>query len=89
MDKSRSIVFEKPTPNVGTASSDDLLQAMQTTMANLEPVVNMDGAKNFADLTALLKVAKMDDILSAFQEIKNGNRFDDTEVAVYVTFKLK
>lgn len=89
MDKTRSIVFEKPTPIIGSASSDDLLKAIQMAMANLEPVVDMDGAKHFADLTALLKVAKMDDILSVFHEIKDGNRFDDKEVAVYVTFKLK
>lgn len=66
------------------ANADALIAATRLAMNNIEPVVSMDGAKNFADLTALLKVAKKDDILAAYQQVKNGAAFTDTELAEYV-----
>lgn len=41
-------------------------------MADLEPVVEMNGAQHYMDLVALLGVAKKDDILSAYEQIKSS-----------------
>lgn len=55
-----------------SVNADGLVNALQSAMSNLEPVVEMDGAKDYANLIELLKVANKDDILSAYQQIK-GN----------------
>lgn len=84
LKKARSIVLEQPTSVVKSEiSADDLVEATKLAMQNLEPVVEMDGAKYYADLVSLLKVAQKDDILNAFEQIKNG-RLDSSEIAQYV-----
>lgn len=67
-----------------SANADTLVAATQLAMYNLEPVVDVDGAKSFADLIELLKVANKDDILSAYQQVNSGTGFDDSELAEYV-----
>lgn len=62
---------------------EELIKAIQLTMNNLEPIVDMDGAKYFADFIELLKVANKDDILSAFQLIKSSSAFENTEATEY------
>lgn len=84
MDQSRSIVFEKPTSTILSANADTLLAATQSALNNLEPVVDMDGAKSYADLIALLKVASKDDILATYQQVKSGTGFGDATFAEYV-----
>lgn len=69
---------------VGPTDPDALVEATQLAVQNLEPVVEMDGAQSFSNLMELLKVAKKDDIISAFQQIKSGTGFDDAEMAKYV-----
>ncbi|VVC28237.1 Vitellinogen, open beta-sheet,von Willebrand factor, type D domain,Lipid transport protein, N- [Cinara cedri] len=80
LKKARSIVFEKPSSSVEPANSDDLVVALQSVMQNLEPVVEMDGAKSYADLISLLKTAKKKDILDAFDQI-NNDLFYNPEMA--------
>lgn len=78
-------MFEKPTAKIGTADADALIAATKLALKNLEPIVDMDGAKSFSDLIQLLKVANKGDILSAFQMIMSGSSgYDDIEVAEYV-----
>ncbi|XP_060861024.1 apolipophorins isoform X2 [Metopolophium dirhodum] len=81
LSKSRSIMFEKPTGIIGSADADALVAATQSALTKLEPIVAMDGADSFAALVQLLKVAKKDDILSAFEQIMSGSsEYENTEV---------
>lgn len=73
---------------VGLTDSDTLVEATQLAVQNLEPTVEIDGAKIFSNLIELLKVAKKDDIISGFQKIKSGTGFDDVEMAKYV-YKMR
>jgi hypothetical protein len=83
-------MFENPTAMIGSADADALIDATKLALTKLEPIVDMDGANSFSNLIQLLKVAKKDDILSAFQMIKSGNvGFEDTNVAEYVDKILK
>lgn len=82
--KRRSIIFETPKPTVGSVDVDALVSAINLAITNLEPVVDIRGADSFANLVALFKVAKKDDIFSAYQQINNENRFDDPNVVEYV-----
>lgn len=70
-------------------STDELVEATQLATINVEPIVEMDGAKYFANLISLLKVAKKDDILVAFSQIKSGSGVDDSDVAKFVDKTLK
>jgi len=83
-----SIGFETPPTIAGPANADALVAATQLAMTNLDPTIDMDGAKCFADLIALLKVAKKDDILSAFRTIESGTAFENKETAQYVSIKI-
>lgn len=89
LSKSRSIMFEKPTGLIGLADAGTLVAATQSALTKLEPIVDMDGADRFAVLVQLLKVAKKDDILSAFQQIMSGSGNEDTEVPEYVDKIIK
>ncbi|CAH1725498.1 unnamed protein product [Aphis gossypii] len=82
LSKSRSIVFEKPTATIGLADANSLVTATQLALDKLEPIVDMNGGNSFSNLVQLLKVAKKDDILSAFNMIMSGSTgFKDTKVA--------
>jgi len=84
-----SIGFETPpTTMAGPANAEALVAATQLAMTNLDPTIDMDGAKYFADLIALLKVATKDDILSAFRTIDSGTGFENKETAQYVSNKI-
>lgn len=80
----RSIILEQPTSVIKSATNaDDLVTATKLALQNLEPVVEMDGAKYYADLISLFKVAQKEDILNAYEQIKNGGP-DSSEMAQYV-----
>jgi len=81
-------MFEKPTGIIGSADADALVAATQLALTKLEPIVDMDGADSFSGLIQLLKVAKKDDILSAFEQIMSGG-YEDTEVPEYVDKIMK
>lgn len=82
LSKSRSIVFEKPTAIIGLADADALVTATKLALDKLEPIVDEKGANSFSNLVQLLKVAKKDDILSAFNMIMSGSTgFKNTKVA--------
>lgn len=81
LNKGRSIVFEKPHSVVGSVNADTLVEATQSAINNVEPVVEMDGAQSFANLISLLKVATKDDILVAFSQIKSGSGIDNVDIA--------
>lgn len=49
----------------------------------------MDGAKCFNDLIGLFKVAKKDDILSAFLMIENDKELENVEMTKYVSIIKK
>jgi len=90
LSKSRSIMFEKPTGIIGSADADALMAATQSALTKLEPIVAMDGADSFSALVQLLKVAKKDDILSAFEQIMSGSSgYENTEVPEYVDKIMK
>lgn len=72
LNQIQSIVFEKPSSTVVSTNADQLVKAVQLAMADLEPVVEMNGAQHYMDLVALLGVAKKDDILSAYEQIKSS-----------------
>jgi len=82
-------MFEKPTGPFGSADADTLVAATQLAMTKLEPIVDMDGANSFSVLVQLLKVAKKDDILSAFRQIMSGSGYENTEVLEYVDKIMK
>jgi len=83
-------MFEKPTGIIGSADADALVAATQSAMTKLEPIVAMDGADSFSELVQLLKVAKKDDILSAFDQIMSGSSgYENTEVPEYVDKIMK
>lgn len=85
LSKSRSIVFEKPTATIGLADANSLVTATQLALDKLEPIVDVNGANSFSNLVQLLKVAKKNDILSAFNMIMSGSTgFKNTKVAEYV-----
>jgi len=87
LEKAQSIVFVKPPSTTVTTNADQLVAATQSAKKNFEPVVEMDGANNFADLVTLLKAASKDDILSAYQQVKSSAVSDGNEnadVAEYV-----
>lgn len=83
LNEVQSIVFEKPSSTVVSTNTDQLVKAVQLAMANLEPVVEMNGAKHYMDLVALLKVANKNDILSAYEQIQSstGPNGGSTDVA--------
>jgi len=90
LSKSRSIVFEKPTAIIGLADADALVTATKLALDKLEPIVDENGANSFSNLVQLLKVAKKDDILSAFNMIMSGSTgFENTKVAEYVDKIMK
>jgi len=83
-------VFEKPTGIIGSADADALVAATQLALAKLEPIVDMEGADSFSVLVQLLKVAKKDDILSAFEQIMSGSiGYKNTEIPEYVDKIMK
>uniref|UniRef100_A0A2H8TZF4 Apolipophorin n=1 Tax=Melanaphis sacchari TaxID=742174 RepID=A0A2H8TZF4_9HEMI len=73
LTKSQSIMFEKPAAIIGSADADALVAATQLALTKLEPVVDIEGGNSFSNLIELLKVAKKDDILSAFQQIMSDS----------------
>jgi len=89
LNKSRSIMFEKPTGIIGSTDADALVAATQSALTKLEPIVEMDGADSFSLLIQLLKMAKKKDILSAFNQIMSGSGYKDTEVPEYVDKIMK
>lgn len=89
LSKSRSIMFEKPTGIIGSADANALVAATQSALTKLEPVVDMDGADSFSELVQLLKVAKKEDILSAFDTIVSDSERENSEVPEYVDKIMK
>lgn len=83
LNEAKSIVFEKLTSLVESTNANELITATQLAMKSLEPVVGIDGAKLYANLQSLLKLANKEDILNAFEQIKS-NRFDNSEMTQYV-----
>jgi len=83
-------VFEKPTAIIGLADADALVTATKLAFNELEPIVDMNGANSFSNLIQLIKVAKKDDILSAFNMIMSGStKFKDAKVVEYVDEIMK
>lgn len=82
LNQVQSIVFEKPSSTVVSTNTDQLVKAVQLAMADLEPVVEMNGAKHYMDLVALLTVAKKDDILSAYEQVKSSAGPDEESASV-------
>jgi len=83
-------MFEKPTGIIGSVDADVLVDATQTVLTKLEPIVDIGGAESFSVLVQLLKVAKKNAILSAFEQIISGSSgYEDTKVPEYVDKIIK
>jgi len=89
LSKIRSIIFEKQTGIFGPADANALVTATQSASKKLNPVVDMNGADSFLVLVQLLRVAKKEDILSAFNEITSDSERKNTEVSEYVVTTMK
>ncbi|XP_050543186.1 apolipophorins-like isoform X2 [Daktulosphaira vitifoliae] len=77
---SRSLIFEKPTPNIELINEALLVKVAEEASENVEPVISYNGSRTFTHLVTLLKDSTKEEILAAFSQLKSSTRVKNSKV---------